>query len=129
MRAVPLGFFSSSFQRRTLHFGNKAIYFLSEKTQQRKLMKKKKKDLQKNRIFNRLLNVGSITTEFAINRKWLTKLSTRVGEIERDLGIKIHRERVKWGGTHGTRYWLYDNQRDDLKNMIQIQGFEEVSWL
>jgi len=90
---------------------------------------KSKTDQQKFKIFTRLMDYGVITTEFAVGRKWTTKLSTRIGEIEITLGIKISRERVKWGDTHGTRYWLYNNQIDDLRNLRQIGKLDYVAWL
>lgn len=59
---------------------------------------------QNKRIAEYLSLHSHITTAQAIAWKWTTKLSTRIGEIQRATGITIDRERIPWGDTYGTKY-------------------------
>ncbi len=70
-------------------------------------------------IAHRLATFGYITTEEAINDKMTTKLSTRIGEIENNTGLEILRERVSWGDTHGTRYYIEAYHEKFLRELAE----------
>lgn len=69
-----------------------------------------RKKTQKERIVKRLIEIGYITTPYAIANMVTTKLSTRLGELEREFGVEFKRSRIAWGDTYGTRYDIDDEQ-------------------
>ena len=72
-----------------------------------------KKQTQHEKIVKRLLENGSISTAYAIANCLTTKLSTRIGELARDLDVEFKRERIDWGNSYCTKYSIgpYDGKK------------------
>jgi hypothetical protein len=71
----------------------------------------KKTQSQKLKIVKRIVKMGYISTPWAIANMVTTKLSTRIGEIERDHFVTSTRTRIPWGkDSCGTRYSYTDRE-------------------